>query len=423
MQQLIAEALANQAAAAAAANPPAAHPQFALSPAKATHGVLDYATSEGSKIFRAATAPLPYLFDCTAGNTMLFLQVVSERAALMDWDAQLLVEDDDGTPRSLLTEYGMLSIENVRAKATTYVGTQTRDAQNAAQIHQCIMASLTNEGRTRLLTKAALINVNGVPDGLALLKVILTISYVDTRSTVSHIRRNLASLDTAMKVLKYDIVAFNEYVDTQVMSLSARGETTTDLLEFLLLGYEATKDEQFKAYINRKRDSYEETGDLTPTALMAHAADKYRALSRDKKWNAPSAKDLEIIAMAAEVKQLRADSANWTAQKSEHQRAPTATRGPSNTASDKRERSLREGEQWKLIPPGASDPTTMNRPGSDKPWHWCPHHHQKGMWVRHLPSECNNRPKISFSQSMATVIEEEGDDNPFNAFGDTHAVL
>jgi hypothetical protein len=69
-----------------------------------------------------------------------------------------------------------------------------------------------------------------VPKGPMFLKTIIRTSMVDTRSTVFHIRYNLNLLDTYMATVTYNIEFFKQYVKCQTEALSARGETSSDLL-------------------------------------------------------------------------------------------------------------------------------------------------------------------------------------------------
>jgi hypothetical protein len=49
--------------------------QFALNPAQALDGVIDYTTSEGRKLYNSATLKLDEeLFDCNADGLYQFLQ-------------------------------------------------------------------------------------------------------------------------------------------------------------------------------------------------------------------------------------------------------------------------------------------------------------------------------------------------------------
>jgi hypothetical protein len=60
--------------------------------------------------------------------------------------------------------------------------------------------------------------------------------------------------------------------------LSARGETTTDLLMNLFKGYLAVNNKTFVAYIGRKQENYEEGDDITTKDLMTMADNKFKLL-------------------------------------------------------------------------------------------------------------------------------------------------
>ena len=64
-----------------AVNPPVANVTFALTPYRATLGVIDYCTPEGRKFFEKATAKLnDDRFDCKADNLRSFLEDIKRRA-------------------------------------------------------------------------------------------------------------------------------------------------------------------------------------------------------------------------------------------------------------------------------------------------------------------------------------------------------
>ena len=55
--------------------------EFALSPAMAYNGIIDYSTTQGRKMYSAATAKLSEdLYDCNAEDLYTFLKALKERA-------------------------------------------------------------------------------------------------------------------------------------------------------------------------------------------------------------------------------------------------------------------------------------------------------------------------------------------------------
>jgi hypothetical protein len=70
-------------------------------------------------------------------------------------------------------------------------------------------------------------SIGGFQDGPSLLKVIITISHVDTRAQAGYIRQCLARLSITVLTAEYncDIQKLNELVIILEEGLTARGET------------------------------------------------------------------------------------------------------------------------------------------------------------------------------------------------------
>ena len=102
----------------------AAQPRFALHPADAIPGVIDLTTREGIKLYQNATQsfysdPVD-CFNCEAPGLHGFLKEVEGRASRFGWrDAILEIPNDIANPlggtKNLLTHYGELTLENLRA--------------------------------------------------------------------------------------------------------------------------------------------------------------------------------------------------------------------------------------------------------------------------------------------------------------------
>ena len=136
--------------------------------------------------------------------------------------------------------------------------------------------------------------------GVALLKIIIRESHLDTNATTNQIRTKLSSLDTYITTVNSDIGKMNQYVKLLVQSLAARNQTTSDLLINLFKGYGAVSDEAFRAWLLRKQDDHEEGNTLTPDDLMIAAKNKYDAMIEKGTWNAPTAEE-KIVALEAKL--------------------------------------------------------------------------------------------------------------------------
>ena len=71
---------------------------------------------------------------------------------------------------NLIEDYGQLSMEDIRTYCAGYINDQTRKAQHQFQMYQCLMASLTDAGRLKIVTEGASYTVNGIKCGPLLFK-------------------------------------------------------------------------------------------------------------------------------------------------------------------------------------------------------------------------------------------------------------
>jgi hypothetical protein len=93
---------------------------FALNPAAAIGGLIDYTTPQGQKLYGFPTKKLDdELFDCNADGLYQFLQSLGNRASEYGWDNDaegiLKIPEDEVDPNAemfyLVDEYGQLTIE------------------------------------------------------------------------------------------------------------------------------------------------------------------------------------------------------------------------------------------------------------------------------------------------------------------------
>jgi predicted Mrr-cat superfamily restriction endonuclease len=79
---------------------------------------------------------------------------------------------------------------------------------------------------------------------VALLKIIVRESHLDTNTTTNQICTKLSNLDSYILTVDSNIGKFNQYVKLLVQSLTARNQKTSDLLINLFKGYGAVRDER-----------------------------------------------------------------------------------------------------------------------------------------------------------------------------------
>ncbi|KAI2494628.1 hypothetical protein MHU86_19906 [Fragilaria crotonensis] len=240
---------------------------FAFSPALAVQGLLDFTKSEHSKIYKSAIREVcKEPFDCEAEGLFQFLKDVQDRADEMGWSDGILnitlevTDDNEPVQERLIENYGTISLEKVTESELQYINEQGREAQDTYMLYKCLMASLTNAAKKRisLWSDQYRIGDNDLCSGVALLKIIIRESHLDTNATTNQIRTKLSNLDSYILTVDSDIGKFNQYVKLLLQSLTARNQKTSDLLINLFKGYGAVSDEVFRAWLMRKQDDHEE---------------------------------------------------------------------------------------------------------------------------------------------------------------------
>ncbi len=128
----------------------------------------------------------------------------------------------------LLTQYGRMTLPQVKAHAMSYQFQANRNAQNAHQMYEFLYSSLDDEAQVRVAVKEAdyfigsLANpTNKFFNDRLFLKTIIGVAHIDTRSTAAHNRQSMARFPAKITSLNHDIEKFNEYVKHQRDALLA----------------------------------------------------------------------------------------------------------------------------------------------------------------------------------------------------------
>jgi hypothetical protein len=321
--------------------PTPAAPVFALTPALAQTRVINYSDTAGIKLRKSIISPLVTPFDGTPTKLMQFLDDVKQRASSSGWETVLLTISNQATPAvnyNLIASHRMLTIENVRAHAMVYSGQQTRLAQDSFMMFEFLRDLLTDSARSRVSVEASKYVVNGIEDGPCYLKVILMKFHVETNVTNFHLRQSLLRLPTTIVDLKSDVPSFNHYVQDIVKDLAAGGETSTDLLVYLFLAYAAVEDKEFKDFIKRRKQDYDDGKEvITVEALMDQALNKYNQLVQDGTWKAKTPEEQQLIALTAQLKEAKSKIAELAKGKSNSK--PSSDKKKENSSSSTNEKS------------------------------------------------------------------------------------
>ena len=185
------------------ANPPI---PLALTPAQASGGsILDLWDAGDRKLYHKAVVKLSdKLFDCSPEGLFQFLRSPEDRAYKYGWNDEatgiMMIPTDPDNPdvlSNLLTNYGEVKMEEVRAFEMTYISTQSRAAQDTHMLYACIMNSLSKEGKTKIHVWCDQYTApGGYKSGNLLLKIVICESYLDMNASTSVLRLKLLALDT-----------------------------------------------------------------------------------------------------------------------------------------------------------------------------------------------------------------------------------
>jgi hypothetical protein len=140
---------------------------FALTPASVQSGnIINYSSSQGIKLYHAAVAALKTMYALESGNVNQANEALMQRASESAWDATgadiLNIPDRNGTRRNVISEYGLLSAHNIRDHVSTYHTRQTCQAQNGVQTGQCLLNSMTEAGKLKIVKDSDAYNVDGI---------------------------------------------------------------------------------------------------------------------------------------------------------------------------------------------------------------------------------------------------------------------
>ncbi len=329
--------------------------QFALTPAMALDGIIDYKTTRGRKMYAAATAKLSEdLYDCNAEDLYAFLKALSERAREYGWETAgvgiMSIPDDPANPNGfklLINNHGEIDIESIRTFEESYITGESHSAQDAAMLYRCLMNSISKEGKKKILVLEDQYQIDTYGSGNLLLKIIVRESHLDTNATSASIRKKLTNLDQYLPTIGHDITKSNTYVKLLIDGLRSRGKATSDLLINLFKGYSVCSDREFIEYMKRKEDSFEEGNEITPDQLMKYADEKYKMLLQKGSWNAPDANEEKIMALQIEINKLK-KSGNKKKQKTKKASTKGGTKAnkPSWIQQRPNDAELHKPKEW-----------------------------------------------------------------------------
>ena len=250
--------------------------------------VLDLKDEKDATHYAKATEPLNYNYEGDSKKLWMFLHQIAARVDDFGWKSTIEVKDDDGISRNLLTNYGQITMENVKEKALTYQGKNNRDAQVSEMLYICVSSSLSKKFMAKMKHFSQDFMFEGKGDGICFIKSIIGYLRADTYASLGRTLISFNECDNYMRSVNSDVITFNRHIKVQMKSLAAFGQTylsDKELIFYLFRGYEASACQTFADFICEKKNAYEDGREnLSAETLMSIAENKFKSMPNMKQF-------------------------------------------------------------------------------------------------------------------------------------------
>ncbi|NER25785.1 MAG: hypothetical protein F6J96_34850 [Symploca sp. SIO1C2] len=352
---------------------------------------MKYLSKDAKYHYKTATQPLlgEDLFDVEPGNFQAFMNRLSDRADSIGFTKSngIAIVKVGGKDVNVIADYGAASYDEIATHEKALLTKNDRKTQDSKMLHDLLVNSLSTEGYKRIQVwrdqYIFVLTDSSTPPverkyyaGLCLLKVIVRESYLDSNATVTQLKLQLGQLHVYIEENGSDIVAFNAHVKAIIDGLSARGESSSDLLPNLFKGYKRVSDKGFRSYITAIENNHDDgTKAIDPSTLMVKAQAYYKkrlTTTESEPWDVDQ-NSQKIMALEAKIRELskkREKGPKLDADK------PAAT--PKWKKENVKPSNVNEVKEW------------MGRK-----WYWCGHETGGkcgGKWRNHMPQQCRGIP-------------------------------
>ena len=375
-----------------------------LNPGEANRAVLLYLTDIEIRFQRMMVRAPEIKFDGKMESLRAFVQRIREHAALGGMQGLYMVPDAiTGNRRNLLENYGVIPIQDVRAYVQRLYNTRGRDAQDDQMLFLWLASSLTELFERDIKSKSDEYTVR-VPtgeymSGLLFLKIIFSRAQVDTRATVSHLRKKVGNLPDRMVELHGNIVAFNDHVRGLISDFAAFGATCDEMTDNVMWAYGRVDDGQFHQLANNMNWEFQKAPTTPLIVFMTQAENEYNIRVQMGEWKSPSPKDLEITALKATIAKGSpvAKAAASTASSGSAEKTPKKSFAERIAAE-------RISSPWKWLAPNAGAPWSKTENGIKV--NWCSKHEK---WVTtHTDAECKGAKAPASTYKKAKIVAYTG---------------
>jgi hypothetical protein len=358
---------------------------------------INPSTTNGLKLFTAGTVARKEKLNATLSNSKPFLEAMRDDAADFGWGILISNVLVDGNKKQILENFNDLDVEKVRKfmNPTFFHRTDTNlpptknkppmftidpinneddrkifyNRVRANMIGMRIFNSLSEESKKSLRSKSELwkwTSADGEEfyDGVTMLQILVTKVKPSTRVGLTDLKDKIRSAKLAN--FSENVADMLDHMNDIYLEILKSSGSHEDFLMDIFTALLTSKNEVFKAFIQRSKDDWETGTDIEPDQLIATATEKYNNMVRQKNWKTSDSSNSKIVALATQVKELQ-------------EQLSKSSSGASKPSNDKKTPFLEVAEWRKTKSFGDS----VEKDG--RQWHWCSirHNNGKGLYVTH----------------------------------------
>ena len=364
----------------------------------ASRTFLDLNSKIGFETFKLRTAPLPERFNGKGQYLQQFILSLSGRCPGSIWEVAKKIPDKNGKTWNLFTQHGKLTLTDIETHAKLYHNKEMVEDQDMYHMYMCMRDSLTATARNSINLKRDRFILDGEPNGLLYFKTIVMEAEVDTRATISLLKRQLFDLTSLFQKCDQNVKTFNDSVAAVIDRLKAR-DTTYDEDNVILQVFGAYKtcgDITFHAYMSRQYDDYVDgKTDISLDALFTMGQNKYEIAIEEGSWKTITDEQRQVY------------SALFAGQNND-----TADQANQATSDKKKDGKEIKYPKWKFRKPKDVNDTKEH---NSRTYFWCPNHKNPynekhhGMWVAHKPSDCKAKTPITTKENDNEATKDDDD--------------
>jgi hypothetical protein len=376
---------------------------------------INPSTTNGLKLFTSGTVARKEKLNATLSNSKPFLEAMRDDSADFGWGILISNVLVDGAKKQILENFNDLDVDKVRKfmnpvffsrtdtnlppsknKPSMFEIDPINDEDDrkifyarvrANMIGMRIFNSLSEESKKSLRSKSELwkwISTDGEEfyDGVTMLQILVTKVKPSTRVGLTDLKDKIRS--AKLTNFSDNVADMLDHMNETYLEILKSSGSHEDFLMDIFNALLTSKNDVFKAFIQRSKDDWETGEDIEADQLIATATEKYNNMVKQKNWKTTESSSSKIIALATQVKDLQ-------------DQLSKSSSGSQKQTSDKKTPFL-EVAEWRKT---KSFGNSVEKDG--RQWHWCSirHNNGKGLYVTHKEEDHHTKypPKSGNSLS------------------------